>query len=181
MAQGTDRPKSMQVTQQAVSLNRPATPARSLLDDLVNATWRVPERYAPELLLPGVSTAFLMRTTGRCYTTIKRWQAEAEVILPQTQIVALMQSQSPADGLLMARVRGPCQMPFWSRLAAVEYRKRGYTVSEIADAFQCSRRAVFYVTRRTIATRPVRPLTQYQASPPSRKQKNFSRDRSGAI
>lgn len=162
----------MKVIQHLTTPLRLRNAERCLLDELAEATWRVPGRYDPELLLPGVSTAFLMHVTGRCYTTIKRWQAEVQLLQPQNGILELMGSQSAADGMLMSTLRGSCQMPFWSRIAAIEYRKRGYTASQIANAFQCSERAIYYITGRTIATQPARQLTQFQQNPPSRRDKN---------
>ena len=44
----------------------------------------------------------------------------------------------PEQGLAMALARGKSQMPYWSRLAIREYRKRGLSRAQIAAAFICS-------------------------------------------
>jgi len=38
----------------------------------------------------------------------------------------------------MARLRGNGQLPAWARMAMSEYRQRGHSRRQIADAFRCS-------------------------------------------
>lgn len=164
----------MQVTQQNCPPLFEATVGSSLLDDLGNARWQVPGRGDPALAVPGFSTSYWVQVTGRSYSTVVRWKQEMARVTWGAEIAKLMTQIEPADGMLMARLRGSCQMPFWSRLAILEYRKRGFSAREIAAAFGCSPRTVFYLTQRTIATNPERRLTPHQLNPPSKKPKIFS-------
>lgn len=127
------------------------------------------------MLMPGFTTAYWMQVHGRCYTTIAKWQAQAKCAAERDPelgpaVKAAMCAISPADGMYMARIRGPTQMPFWSRLAIVEYRKRGYGVTEIANAFRCAPRTVGNVVRRSVFLSPQRVLTPYQRNPPAKRQ-----------
>lgn len=159
----------MQITQHGVPLQQAAAGQGSLYDELANASWQVPGRYDPAILIPGFSISFLVQVTGRCHSTVVRWKKEVSGIVPQSDVQALMQNLSPADGMLMSRVRGSAQMPFWSRLAAIEYRKRGFSVRAIAAAFNCSPRTVFYISKKSVVTQIDRRLTEYQLNPPSKK------------
>jgi hypothetical protein len=129
--------------------------------------------------MPGFSTAYWMQVLGRCYMTIAKWKDGARVSAEQdpeleSAVKAAMCNISPADGMLMARVRGASQMPFWSRLAVVEYRKRGYKLTEIAGAFQCAPRTVSYIVQRGVFLTPERKLTRYQENPPAKRARRVA-------
>jgi hypothetical protein len=135
-----------------------------LIDELAKAAWK-PSREAVSSL-PGFTNVYWRHVLGRCYNTIARWQGEGEV--SQEAMAAL----TPADGMMMARLRGPCQMPYWSRIAILDYRKRGWSVAEIARAFQCSRRTTHYLMTRGTGWLTIdRQLTRYQKNPPARFKK----------
>jgi hypothetical protein len=125
------------------------------------------------MLLPGLSSAFHRAVLDRGSTAIRGYRAEAQAAADldpdlSRDATAAAASITPADGMLMARLRGSCQLPFWSRLAIVEYRKRGYTIPAIAKAFHCSPRTVVNVVRRSVFLSPDRKLTRFQLNPPSK-------------
>lgn len=140
-----------------------------LISEISKSDWRplFPGEQGHEvmILLPGCSTSFWMRAYGRCYSTIATWKAKARA--DEDELRSAMSKLTSADGLAMARYRGPAQMPFWSRLAIAEYRKRGFPFREIAKAFECSERTVANVVTQTRFLSPVRRLTEYQRKPPS--------------
>ena len=41
-------------------------------------------------------------------------------------------------------------MPFWSRLAIADYRKRGYGLTEIARVFRCAPRTIWNITHKSL-------------------------------
>lgn len=146
---------------------------RPLISELSGSDWRPlypgEQGHQVMILLPGFSTSFWMRAYGRCYSTIAAWKAKARA--DEDEIQKAMSTLAPADGLAIARFRGPAQMPFWSRLAIADYRKRGFRVREIAEAFQCSERTVANVISQTRFLSPARHLTEYQRKPPSMRTK----------
>lgn len=156
--------------------NRAAT--APLISELTRASWRplkpTEAGHTVAMLVPGFTSAYWMHVHCRCYTTIAKWKAKARRMTeldPELRpaVAAAMCSITPADGMLMSRMRGPAQMPFWARLAVVEYRKLGYGVTEIARAFQCSPRTVGNVVRRSLFLSPHRVLTEYQRNPPAKR------------
>lgn len=140
----------------------------SLISEISKSEWRprFPGEQGHEvmILLPGFSTSYWMRACGKCYSTIAAWKAKAQA--DEDALRSAMSMLTSADGLAMARYRGPTQMPFWSRLAIAEYRKRGFRVREIAGAFECSERTVANVIGQACFLDPVRRLTEYQQRPP---------------
>lgn len=150
-------------------------------------TWRpVPPPTASEplapfyisILLPGLSTAFLQTVLGRSYNTVRKYKAEARQAAMEEPLIAsgvqdLMASLTSADGLAMARARGCCQLPFWSRLAIADYVKFGFSLSSIARAFYCSCRTISNVIEQTDFCRPDRVLTPHQLNPPGKFKSNI--------
>lgn len=146
---------------------------RPLISEFHQSSWRplFPGEQGHEvmILLPGFSTTFWMMAYGRCYSTIATGKAKARA--DEDELWSAMSMLTPADGLAIARYRGPAQMPFWSRLAIAEYRKRGFRIREIAEAFECSERTVANVVTQTRFLSPARHLTEYQRKPPSIRTK----------
>lgn len=73
--------------------------------------------------------------------------------------------------LALARRRGNGQLPYWSRLAVLDYRKRGYSRAELAAIFRCGEKTVSRILnhqgwRHEWVTGKVR-LTQGQRRPPA--------------
>lgn len=125
------------------------------------------------MLIPGFSNAFHRVVLGRGYTAVRAYRAEAAAAADaDPELMAMADAAcsafTPADGMLMAQLRGRCQLPFWSRLAIVEYRKRGYSIPAIADAFRCSLRTVVNAIGRGMFFSPHRRLTRFQLNPPSK-------------
>jgi hypothetical protein len=155
----------------------------ALTDELSLARWRPLSRgeagHFATMLMAGFTTAYWMQVHGRCYTTIAKWRADAKraaELDPELEPAAraAMSALSPADGMYMARIRGPSQMPFWSRLAVVEYRKHGYDLAEIAGAFCCAPRTVGNIVHRGMFLSPHRALTEYQRNPPAKRPARLS-------
>ena len=123
------------------------------------------------MLLPGFTNAYHMHTLQRCQTTIAGYRAEAMDHEPElrSEVTALAAQLSPADGMMMARLRGSCWMPYWSRLAITYFRKLGHSQAAIASAFECGERTVYNIVNRTVYLSPDRQKTIYQLQPPSRK------------
>jgi hypothetical protein len=158
----------------------PSTVAR-LIDEMRGAKWRPPSPGGSSclvcMLMQGFSRSYWSEALGCSTTTVSKWRARARaaaVLNPELQRAATeaMCALSPADGMYMARIRGRAQMPYWSRVAVVEYRKRGYGLAEIARAFRCATRTITNIIRRTSFLMPDRVLTQYQESPPARRASN---------
>lgn len=84
----------------------------------------------------------------------------------------------------MAQVRGRAQLPTWSRLAIGEYRNRGFSRREIADAFRCSPGTVANVLQGKGATYALfsgeRRLTHAQQHPPGRWKRSGKRHHASA-
>lgn len=125
------------------------------------------------MLIPGIAHAFHAQVLSRSLTSIRKYRAEASAMLVedpdlQAAVDVAVRSLTPADGLLMARLRGPCQLPFWSRLAIAQFRKNGYTIAELAEAFSCSRRTIVNVLGKTSFVSAERRLTRSQQHPPNK-------------
>jgi hypothetical protein len=152
--------------------NLQVTQDRMRLSELGKSDWHPILPGGPghdvAIIMPGFSVAFWMWTYSRCYTTIAAWRAK--VILDSEAIHAAMVAITPADGMVMARVRGPCQMPFWSRLAIAQYRKQGFAINEIAVSFKCSPRTVANVLANDSFLTANRSITEYQRTPPAMKR-----------
>jgi hypothetical protein len=130
-------------------------------------------KFYVSMLLPGLSAAFHQTVLNRCYTSVREYRAEADAAAdadPELRQLAnaAASALTPADGMLMAQLRGECQLQFWSRVAIVEYRKQGYTIPTIAQAFRCSLRTVVNVTCSSIFLSPHRRLTHFQLHPPAK-------------
>lgn len=73
--------------------------------------------------------------------------------------------------LALAQRRGGAQMPFWSRLAVLDYHKRGMGREELARLFGCSPGTISDIVRhrgwRYADFTGVRHLTASQAKPPA--------------
>jgi len=129
------------------------------------------------MLLPGFTNAYHMHTLERCQTTIAGYRAEAldyEAEL-RSEVAALAARLSPADGMVMARLRGNCWMPYWSRLGIAHFRKLGHSLASIASAFDCGERTVYNIVNRTVHLFPDRRKTIYQLRPPARKRPAIER------
>jgi len=99
--------------------------------------------FHAQLLMPGFSLAFHAASLGRSRSTIATYRADANRAAQYNPAVMAAVKEAiyemrPEHALQMARVRGKAQLPYWSRLAMFEYRKRGYSRRQIADAFRCS-------------------------------------------
>lgn len=125
------------------------------------------------ILMPGFTTAYWMHVHGKCYGTITNWKAKATT--NSHDIRDAMQAITPADGMMMARMRGRCQMPIWSRMAIVAYRKQDYKTAEIARAFCCSPRTITNVIRKADFVSLDRRLTEYQRNPPAKRVRPITR------
>lgn len=129
------------------------------------------------MLLPGLSVAFHSETLKRCRSSIANYrkQAVAEAALNPTIMEGVESALSelrPDHGMQMARIRGTAQLPYWARLAILEYRKRGFRLEQIAAMFCCSRGTVANVLHGKSRGYEVfsgeRRLTLCQRQPPNR-------------
>lgn len=160
-----------------------ATRADGLITQLSQTTW-MPIKpgtscasrqrdFHISMLLPGFAHAFHAHVLNRSLTSIAKYRTEAEAALlddPKLQLAVSWRARElkPVDGLLMARMRGSCQLPFWSRLAIVQYRKEGFTIHQIAEAFMCSPRTVVNAATRTVFASSRRLLAPQQLHPPGK-------------
>jgi len=124
------------------------------------------------MLLPGFTNAYHMHTLDRCQTSIAAYRAEALEYEPELrgEVAALAARLSAPDGMVMARLRGTCWMPYWSRIAIPHFYKLGHSQAAIARAFACSERTVYNIVNRSLLLFPDRQKTIYQLQPPARKR-----------
>ena len=125
------------------------------------------------ILLPGLSTAFLQTVLRRSYNSVRKYKAQARQAAADDPSIErgvgeLMASLSTNDGLAMARMRGNCQLPFWSRIAIADFVKAGFSLSSIASAFKCSPRTISNVIRSTDFCQIDRVLAAQQLNPPGK-------------
>lgn len=129
--------------------------------------------FCVSLLLPGLSNTFHQQVLGRSYTTVRGYRAMAREEAERhpelwRDAESVVRKLTSADGLLMAQLRGRSQLPFWSKLAIVEYRKRGHSISELAGSFKCSRRTIHNVIRSGNFLSCQRTLPPNKLSPPNK-------------
>lgn len=134
-------------------------------------------RFYAYLLTPGLSLSFHSASLGRSRSSIASYRAAAvaaarcDPAIP-AMVEAAVGAMRAEDGLLMAQRRGAAQLPFWSRLAICEYRKRGLSRTEIASAFRCSLGTVANVLQGKGgsygALSGERNLTDAQRNPPGK-------------
>ena len=156
------------------------TPLSPLSEQLSYAQWRpVPatergdDKFHALMLTPGLSIGFLGAVLNRGSTAVYRYREEAKQARErspdlQRLIDDMLSSITPADGLLMAQIRNRAQLPYWSKLAICDYRKRGYTNIELARAFSCCPRTITRITTREDFIFFSRPLPQNKLSPPGK-------------
>ena len=133
------------------------------------------------MLLPGLSFSFYAASLGRSRSSVANYRAaalEASRIDPaiMAAVDAAVWAMRAEHGLQMARLRGRTQLPAWSRLAIGEYRKRGFSRREIANAFRCSSGTVANVLQGKGTSFALfsgeRRLTPAQQNPPGRWSKD---------
>ena len=136
-----------------------------------------PTRFHAYMLLPGLSTSFHVVTLGRSRSSIALYRARAAEAASNDPAVAaaladMISNLRAEDGLRMAQLRGRSQLPYWSRLAMFDYRKRGWSQKDLAEAFRCSRGTVGNILRHAGMTYdPLsgeRQLTGPQMNPPAK-------------
>ena len=129
------------------------------------------------VLLPGMSQSFLAEVLGRTRSSITVYRAAAmEASRSDASIMravdAAVHALRAEHGLQMARLRGKAQLPSWSRLAIGEYRRRGFSRREIANAFRCSHGTVANVLQGKGTAYALfsgeRRLTHAQQHPPNK-------------
>lgn len=133
------------------------------------------------MLMPGFSLAFHATTLGRSRSSLNVYRAAA-IAAAQTDptimaaVDVAVRALRAEDGLEMAHVRGRAQLPAWSRLAIGEYRRRGLSRRELADAFRCSPGTIANVLQGKGTTYALfsgeRRLTHAQQHPRGRWQPN---------
>lgn len=135
-------------------------------------------RFWAYLLLPGFSVAFHAASLGRCVATIASYRLKANEAADRHPEIAKLTMQllfaiRPEHGLMMAQRRGLSHLPYWSRLAVFEYRKRGATRAELAAIFRCSRGTIANILGGNCAvydhSSGARILTGVQLSPPGKR------------
>ena len=126
------------------------------------------------MLVPGLSVAFHAETLDRSRSMVSLYLQRASEAAKQNPAVSLLTREivgtlTPADGMRMAQLRGPAHLPYWSRLAICEWRKRGVSRNHIAENFHCSLSTVGNVLAGAgggyVAMSGVRRLTQAQLNP----------------
>ena len=131
--------------------------------------------FQASMLLPGLTIAFHAATLGRSRSAIAAYRRRAQEAASRNPdishlILAQLSALSATDGLQMARLRGRAQLCHWSLLAIAEYRARGHSRREIADAFRCSPETIAHALQfRNRSYDPlsgVRRLTAMQQRPP---------------
>ena len=153
---------------------------------LSRANWSVPhlsprltgtfQDFAEWLLLPGMSLSLQAHLLSRSVTFARKHRLRAEQMARccpeiEKRVKRTVATLSPQDGLKMARLRGRCQLPFWSKLALANYRKQGEPLIRLSKAFLCSERCIQYVLSHTNFAQADRMLSSVQLCPP----KQFTR------
>jgi hypothetical protein len=123
------------------------------------------------MLVPGFAHAFHAHVLGRSPAAVRSYRLAALEAAHRDPALrdeasAIASSLRPPDGLAMARLRGSCQLPIWTCLAICEFRKQGYSVAELASAFQCSVRTIASVVSRSVFLSAERKLSPQQLCPP---------------
>lgn len=128
------------------------------------------------VLLPGLSVSFLAAVLGRSRSSVSAYRraatkaAQSDPAISKT-VEATVWAMQAEHGLRMAQLRGSSQLPSWSRLAIGEFRKRGCSRREIAEAFGCSVGTVTNVLQGKGTTYELfsgkRRLTNSQKTPPN--------------
>ena len=132
-------------------------------------------RFYAYMITPGFSLAFHAVTLARSLSSVSAYRKaalQAAQIDPRIhlEVRRRLASIEAEHGLQMAQCRGRAQLPFWSRLAICEFRKRGMSRIEIAAAFRCSLGTIANVLQGLGQSFDVisgeRRLTHAQRSPP---------------
>ena len=135
--------------------------------------------FYAHILTPGFSLSFHAATLNRSLTSIATYRINAlQAAKNDPAIMALVKANvraiGPEQGLAMAKTRGGSQLPYWSRLAMLDWRKRGASRAEIGKAFQCSGGTVANVLQghgKSYHLSGERRLTPAQAAPAGRWRK----------
>lgn len=142
------------------------------------APYRLPSRLSEAsddfyrwMLIPGLHPAFQAQALGRSLSFVREQRGRLRSGVENFEILQQQAYEEaaafgPADGLVMARVRSRCQLPYWSRLALVDYRKEGVPIELLCSAFMCSPRAIHYVASRTDFANLLIPLPNNRLHPP---------------
>lgn len=134
------------------------------------------DELAAYLLTPGFTRAYHQRALCVSNATIWKYMAWAHALARDDprigQLVAdNVNSISREDGLAIAQRRGPCQLPFWSRLAILEFLQIYEDAAKVARAFKCSARTVHNIRAgRSTCYDPltgVRQISSSQVRPPA--------------
>lgn len=136
------------------------------------------------MLIPGLSASFFSATLDRSKSSVWSYRAEAlRAAIADPSILGdvgeLVAEIGPEDALAMAQSRGRAQLPTWSKMAICEFRKRGHSRSEIANAFRCSTNTVANVLQGKRAAYDLftgaRRLTPQQVNPPGKWEAGMRR------
>lgn len=170
----------------AVSTTNSHSGSTVAADEMLWQPVRPPRRGEPrtafhaQMLMPGFSLAFHAAALGRSRTSIMSYRAAAiEAARSDPRVLeavdAAIWAMRPEHGLAMAQARGTAQLPYWSRLAICDYRKRGLSRPAIANAFRCSLGTVANVLQGKGSSYSlfsgVRCLTSAQRNPPRRMRR----------
>ena len=99
------------------------------------------------LLTPGFSRSYHQQVLGVSDTTVAKYMSWSRKLAERDEEVleaarANAASITAEDGLKMAQRRQRAHMPWWSRLAIVEFVERLGNTTEVALLFRCSPRTV---------------------------------------
>lgn len=145
-------------------------PKRGAHPEVIVAFWAY-------MLLPGFSIAFHAETLDRSCSSVASYRAAAKKAANDDPTIWILVKRmagaiTAEHGMQMAQRRGRAQLPFWSRLAMFDYRKRGLSRREIARNFCCSTATVTNVLQgKGRGYDPLtgeRILTLAQKCPPAR-------------
>jgi hypothetical protein len=132
---------------------------------------------AAYLLTPGFSRSYhkqALRVSNATVWKYTAWARELAARDPRIfdMVAANVASISRDDAVLMAVLRGRCQLPFWSKLAICELLNERLEPREVANIFNCSPRTIQYArSQPSIAYNFLtadRQLSSSQLSPPAR-------------
>lgn len=149
------------------------------LSDAEPRTLRHDNQLAAYLLTPGLSRAYHQQALGVSNATIWKYMNWANKLARDDPgigelLAANVSSITREDGLIMAQRRGSSRLPFWSRLAILEFLQIYEDVALVAKAFRCSSRTVHNVRAgRCRGYDPLtgaRQLSVAQARPPASRR-----------
>jgi hypothetical protein len=147
------------------------------LSDYLPRKLALEPELAAYLLTPGFARSYQQHALRVSNATIWKYVTWAREFADRDSRINVMidanvSSINREHAIQMAQRRGPCQLPFWSKLAFCEMLGEGEDPSRLALLFRCCIRTVHYARARpTVAfnlLNGTRHISSSQLAPPAR-------------